>query len=331
MNLRPYQSSDVGHLLRVFREAVRVLGPREYGPEQVAAWAGVGNNVATFRERLARGCVLVAESHGEPVAFGQLHPADGLEMLYCDPQWIGQGLGKRLLTALENKAQAAGQILLETRASLLARGFFEKHGFARIRSETVDRGGVAIPRCVMRKCLLKPPPTRWVILGNAGSGKTTLARRIAEMRGASQLDLDTIAWQPDASNPQRRSIADSRRDIRRFCDEHSIWVVEGCYDDLAHGTFDYDPCLVWLRPSVEACVERCRWRAFEPHKFSTAAEQEAALPALLQWVAEYPTRDGPMSEAAHRSLFESYSGRKCEVSDPRTVATAETLTNDEQP
>ncbi len=37
---------------------------------------------------------------------------------------------------------------------------------------------------------------RVVILGNAGSGKTTLASWLAERGKAERLDLDTVAWEP---------------------------------------------------------------------------------------------------------------------------------------
>lgn len=37
---------------------------------------------------------------------------------------------------------------------------------------------------------------RIAILGNSGSGKSTVARWLAEHSGAALLDLDSVAWEP---------------------------------------------------------------------------------------------------------------------------------------
>ena len=37
---------------------------------------------------------------------------------------------------------------------------------------------------------------RIAILGNSGSGKSTVARSLAARSGAVLLDLDTVAWEP---------------------------------------------------------------------------------------------------------------------------------------
>lgn len=46
-----------------------------------------------------------------------------------------------------------GQTVLDTKASRLARAFFEKHGYHALALEAVMRGGVEIPRFHMRKVL----------------------------------------------------------------------------------------------------------------------------------------------------------------------------------
>jgi hypothetical protein len=40
------------------------------------------------------------------------------------------------------------------------------------------------------------------------------------------------------------------------------------------------------------------------------AGRDANLQPLLQWVAEYHTRDGPMSLRAHEAVFASWAGPK---------------------
>jgi hypothetical protein len=90
------------------------------------------------------------------IAFGQLHPADVVDMLYCDPGHAGMGVGGRLLAAMEARAMDTGQVVIDTKASLVACRFFASHGYQSICEEVVTRNGINIPRHSMRK-LLAPP------------------------------------------------------------------------------------------------------------------------------------------------------------------------------
>ncbi len=310
MFVRHYKDSDTDRLAHIFRDAVRVRGPKEYDSRQTEAWSAAADDPTAFSQRLARGFTMVGEQDGQVVSFGQLFPSDVLELLYCDPAVSRKGMGGFLLTALENHARTQGQLVLDTKSSLVACPFFSNHGYREVEQEVVTRAGVAIPRVAMRKILLAPSPRRWVVIGNAGSGKTTFARKIAQVSGAAVLDLDTLAWREGTNSPVRKPVEEVRELLREFCTKNPAWVVEGCYEDLAAEVLPFHPCLVWIRTSVESCLSRCKTRHFEPHKFLDASEQKAALPALLEWVSAYPRREGPMSEAAHRALYESYDGEK---------------------
>lgn len=154
--------------------------------------------------------------------------------------------------------------------------------------------------------------TRTCILGNAGSGKTTRARRLAEAHGAAHLDLDAVAW---ASPGVRRPLDESAAEIEAFLEAHPAWVAEGSYASLAALVLPHAAEFVWLDPGTEACLERCRARAWEPEKFASKAEQDAALGFLLDWVARYDTREDEYGRAAHRALFDAFEGPKRHVRD----------------
>lgn len=160
-----------------------------------------------------------------------------------------------------------------------------------------------------------PTSVRIAILGNSGSGKSTLARHLAALQGVPTLDLDTVAWEPDTP-AQLRPDALALDDVRAFCRQHAHWVVEGCYAHLIDAALAFGPRLVFLNPGRDACMAHCRARPWEPHKYASKAEQDANLPALLAWVREYDTRDGPTSLAAHRRCFDAYPGPKHELTSP---------------
>jgi adenylate kinase family enzyme len=168
---------------------------------------------------------------------------------------------------------------------------------------------------------------KFAVLGNSGSGKSTLARWLAAAIDAPVLDLDTIVWEPRKIAALRAEEA-ALKDIADFCDGRDCWVVEGCYANMIEATLRYAPTLVFLKPPLEQCVENCRSRPWEPHKYASKAEQDERLAFLLDWVAEYYSRDGVMSLRGHQAAFDRYSGPKFEISerlsfDPASPALAE--------
>ena len=87
------------------------------------------------------------------------------------------------------------------------------------------------------------PPQRVVVVGNAGSGKTTLSSQLAARLGAEHIELDAIHhladWTPIEREEMRRIVRE-RTNARR-------WVVVGGYGgmvgDIVFGRAD---TVVWL-------------------------------------------------------------------------------------
>lgn len=152
---------------------------------------------------------------------------------------------------------------------------------------------------------------RIVIFGNSGSGKSTLAKALSTIHHAEHFDLDTIAWKADQPGV-RAGFEDSKRELMRFIGRYDSWVIEGCYSRLLKEAAGYSTELIFLNPGIETCVENCKARPWEAHKYATPEAQDANLQMLIDWVREYETRDDEFSLGAHRELFDSHSGRKTE-------------------
>lgn len=151
--------------------------------------------------------------------------------------------------------------------------------------------------------------TRLVLLGNAGAGKSTMARRLIGDRKIPRLSLDEIAWH---EGTQRKPLAASIRELEAFLKDNERWIIEGCYGDLVEFALPHCSELRFLNPGVEACVEHCRRRPWEPEKFASPEAQRAMLATLIDWVRSYESRDDEYGLARHRQIFDSFDGRKRE-------------------
>jgi len=148
-----------------------------------------------------------------------------------------------------------------------------------------------------------------ILLGNSGAGKSTMARRLIGSSNIPCLSLDDIAWSASA---QRRPLADSIADLTAFIAAHEQWIIEGCYGDLVEAALPYCTELRFLNPGVDICLEHCKQRPWEPEKFASPEAQNAVLDYLLNWAAEYETRDDEFGLKRHRQIFDAFSGLKRE-------------------
>jgi adenylate kinase family enzyme len=82
-------------------------------------------------------------------------------------------------------------------------------------------------------------PSRVVVAGTTGSGKTTVAMEIAAITGAPHVELDALYWGPAWSAADvdvfRRRVAEATAGDR--------WVVDGGYASIVHD-------LVWRRAEL---------------------------------------------------------------------------------
>jgi putative acetyltransferase len=151
-SLRPFLPADLPRLAAIFRVSIEELTAEDYNEAQQAAWAALADEDA-FAERLAGNLTLIALLHGEVAGFASLRAPDHLDMLYVDPQAVGQGVASALCDALERLAAARGATKLTVDASDTARAFFEHRGYQPLHRQTVDCFGEWLGNTVMEKRL----------------------------------------------------------------------------------------------------------------------------------------------------------------------------------
>jgi putative acetyltransferase len=151
--IRRFRPADTAAVVALFRDTVRRVNSRDYTPEQVRAWAPDEIDESAWRERLAGRFTIVAELDGVLVGFGDLEPGGRLDHLYAHADHQGARVGRALLAALEAAARRQGVGRIVTEASITARPFFARHGYAVLAEQTVLCRGVTFINYRMAKDL----------------------------------------------------------------------------------------------------------------------------------------------------------------------------------
>ncbi len=152
--IRPLLADDLPHLGAVFSSAIDTLAAKDYTAQQRQVWTQRADR-PDFLQALQQGTTIVAEHHGEAIAFAQLQPATHIRMLYVHPEWASLGIATLMYQYLEDEARILGADHLDTHASDSARRFFESVGFKFQNTETVTLDGVGLERHLMAKALTR--------------------------------------------------------------------------------------------------------------------------------------------------------------------------------
>jgi len=153
---------------------------------------------------------------------------------------------------------------------------------------------------------------RTVIIGNSGSGKSWLAKRIGERVSTQVIHLDDIFWLPGGFNEKR-----SPSEVQNLVNAGKVdtdWVVEGIYGELANQFLSSASTLIWLDLPWQVCKQRLEARGSESKAHMGREQSEQGVRELIQWAEAYYSRSGSCSHAAHLGLFESFTGQRFRLS-----------------
>jgi putative acetyltransferase len=127
--IRRARQEDKEAIWRVHVRAVRETCASHYSREVVELWAG-RLRPEKYGEAIEGNEFFVAEEEGVVVGFGELDPPGGeVTGLYVSPDAGRRGVGRGLLSTLEERARSFGLKSLHLTSSLNAVRFYERAGF----------------------------------------------------------------------------------------------------------------------------------------------------------------------------------------------------------
>ncbi len=137
--IRKFQTSDLESVRRLIHRTIDACYPAVYPPRAVDFFKGY-HSAEGILKRSRQGEVLVVERDGHLIATGALAGGE-IAGVFVDPEFQGGGIGAELMRALEDRAVEKGWTEVELSVSLPSRGFYERLGYGRFETRSIDVGG----------------------------------------------------------------------------------------------------------------------------------------------------------------------------------------------
>ena len=103
-------------------------------------------------------------------------------------------------------------------------------------------------------------PRKIAVVGTTGSGKTTVARRLAAHHDVPHIELDALHWGPGWTEPSKEEFRARVQDAL----PDSGWVVDGGYHGkLGDLVLDRADLVVWLDPPLATILRRLWTRTLD--------------------------------------------------------------------
>jgi putative acetyltransferase len=153
MQIRRFRQEDAAQVAQLFQETVRTINIRDYSSSQVTAWAPDDLHFRDWATVCAERFTYVADEAGLIAGFGELEADGHIDCFYCHKDYQGCGVGRQIYQAIETQALELGLQRLFVEASITAKPFFERMGFAVLQEQQVRRRGETFTNFVMEKFL----------------------------------------------------------------------------------------------------------------------------------------------------------------------------------
>ena len=153
MGIRRVRRAAIPQIARLYYETVHRVNARDYGPEQIRAWAPRVYPDAFWQRRFRHYRVLVAEDEGAVVGFVELAPKGEIDCFYVHHGHQHRGIGAALMARIEREASGHGNARLLADVSITAEPFFRRMGFKVLRRQIKVYRNRAFKQAVLEKRL----------------------------------------------------------------------------------------------------------------------------------------------------------------------------------
>lgn len=154
INIRAYKRSDAESLVQIFYNTCHKVLIKNYSKEQVTALAPEEKLIVEpWAKKWEKNPPFVAEIDNQIVGFAEFMNDGYIDCFYCHHNYIGKGVGARLMQAILSKAKLQQNYRIYADVSETAKTFFEKHEFIVLKRKSIERKGVFLDNYLMEKMI----------------------------------------------------------------------------------------------------------------------------------------------------------------------------------
>ena len=159
IKIRRAVPEDLSELRQLYIDTVTNVNSKDYDENQIRAWIKpwfepdtATRDGRTFAHKIIEQYFIVAVINNIIAGFASLEDNGYLDFMYVHKDFQRHGVAKALLTELENYAYEKNIKEVNAIVSKTAFGFFEKHGWIKIREDIVEvRGAVFTDNIMIKK------------------------------------------------------------------------------------------------------------------------------------------------------------------------------------
>jgi adenylate kinase family enzyme len=127
------------------------------------------------------------------------------------------------------------------------------------------------------------------IVGNVGSGKTTLSRKLSEKLGISHYEVDNIVHKNTEIGRIRQNEAEQTKEFKRI-NEGESWIIEGTFRTSCKYLLEVADLIIFLDPPVNVRIYRIIKRFIKQQiglEKSNYKSNLRILKAIFRWTYDF--------------------------------------------
>jgi GNAT superfamily N-acetyltransferase len=131
-SIRLFRETDVMSLKSMIHRVIAACYPGHYCMKAVRFFMNY-HDEAAIRKDARNGCTVVLDRAGRAIGTGTL-VGDEIKRVFVDPMAQRQGIGRRIMKYLEQKARSSGVTTVRLDASLPAKAFYDRLGYVTVET-----------------------------------------------------------------------------------------------------------------------------------------------------------------------------------------------------
>lgn len=152
MQIRLARDEDYAAIARLHRQTIRQVNAKDYSPAQIRAWSA-RPSAKRLRKSAAEYKRWVATVNGKVVGYADHDYEGNFAGLYMHKDYMGQGIGSRLLKTTEDSMKKMGFKTSKLTATITAKEFYKKQGYKVLAKSLHAMGDQLLEVYLMTKTL----------------------------------------------------------------------------------------------------------------------------------------------------------------------------------